>query len=230
MRKFTISLGVVGILAMSGHMAPAGTVYSNDFSSNSNGFTTGNIVTSPSNTAKFLGSFAQGGIPSTTLNLSSLQPFTTGTLSFDIDVILSMDGDGQLGFGRDAFIVSGTGLTTFDHDFANYPGNSQDYPVINSLPGTGSDPTLTNTFGYEFDNNPTINDTVYHITLPFTASGTSLSFTFAANTSEDVSNEFYGIDNVVVTTDAVPPVPEPASMTLLGASLLAFGAMRRRRG
>lgn len=47
----------------------------------------------------------------------------------------------------------------------------------------------------------------------------------------DVSffNEGFKIDNVVVTGEAITPVPLPASLPLMAAALAGFGIMRRRK-
>ncbi|MEO8812178.1 MAG: PEPxxWA-CTERM sorting domain-containing protein [Caulobacteraceae bacterium] len=209
-------------------------VYSNDFQGGSTaGFSSGSIQTSPNGSAEFLGPFAQGG--STTLSLSSLAAHSMVTVSFDVDVILSMDGDGQFGGGRDQFLVTTTApsaSTLLDNDYANYPGNTQDNggqgtPTIafHYAPQTGA--SSVNTFGYAFGGNPSIDDSVYHYTFTFADTASNLGFTFHGNTSEGVSNEFYGIDNVVVSINAPGGVPEPTTWALMLIGVGAAGATLR---
>lgn len=76
---------------------------------------------------------------------------------------------------------------------------------------------------------PTTNTFVQFITSAFTAGGTSgvLSFNGAVTNLSDIDS---AIDAVSINTlsNAVPPVPEPASMALLAAGLVAV-AFRRKR-
>jgi PEP-CTERM motif len=66
--------------------------------------------------------------------------------------------------------------------------------------------------------------------LTFTATSASTVLSLIGET--DSAGEFIGLDNVSVNVappSPPPSVPEPASMTLLGAGLVGVGVFRRRR-
>ena len=238
MRKTGLALGIFAA-AFGASAASAVTVYSNDFQSGSTAnFSGGSIVTSPNGTAKFLGALASGG--ATTLTLTGLAAHSTVTLNFDLDVILSMDGDGQFGGGRDQFLLTSAGTmirTLLDNDYAIFPGNTQDNggqgtPTIAGGYAAGTGALSKNTFGYAYNGDTNIGNAVYRYSFTFADAAPTISFTFRGNTSEGVDNEFYGIDNVSVATDAVAgAVPEPATwgMMLTGFGLIGFVARRAKR-
>ncbi len=232
MRFFPAGTAIIGVvlLASSGF---AGTVYSNDFESASTaGFSGGSITTAP-NGQNFLGEFGQGS--GTTLTLTGLAPHTT----ISLDVLLyvgSMDGVGPNiagGGSGDFFTVDYAGNSSgnvFDHAFANYAGggNTQDYPAAGSAPGTGA--TALDSLGYSGfpDSGNGIQDSTYTVDLDGIAdSAGTVSFTFTSLSNEGLDNEFYGIDNVVVSTDA-SATPEPSTI-FLGASGLLLLAGRKLR-
>jgi hypothetical protein len=225
-----VSLAVLG-LSVSPRLGWAGTIYSNNFSQNAADFTGGTITTAPSG-EQFLAFGGAGG--SATLNLSGIEPHSSLSLSFSLYVVGSMDGDGQNGGGGDYFTVNYAGsssATLFNYTFANYGGgNTQNYPVPGSAPGTGA--ASINALGYSGfpDSGNGIQDSEYAITLtPIIDSDGNVSFTFFDNSNEGMSNEFYGIDNVVVTD--VPSgvtVPEPGGLAMLVVGLGMAGYVRRR--
>jgi hypothetical protein len=235
-RFFPAGTAIIGValLASSGF---AGTVYSNDFESASTAdFSGGSINTSPSG-QHFLGEFGQSS--ATTLTLTGLAPHSTVTLGFTLDVVGSMDGVGPFiagGGNGDFFTVDYSGNSSgnvFDHAFANYAGgNTQDYPAALSAATSGS--AGTDTLGYTGfpDSGNGVQDSIYNFILsPIADSAGTISFTFTSLSNEALSNEFYGIDNVVVSTDA-SATPEPSTI-FLGASglcLLIARKLRAQRG
>jgi hypothetical protein len=222
-------LGIATAVALLSGSASAVTVYSNNFEGGSTaGFSAGTIQLVPNSSTSILGAFSQGA--STTLTLTGLAAHSNVTLNFTLDVVGSMDGDGENGGGPDNFVVTATPGTIFNQNFANFAGgNTQNYPTEPSAATTGA--AGVNTLGYSGfpDSGNGVQDSIYSVSLSFADTSSSLSITFAGDTSEPTSNEFYGLDNVVVTTDASAGIPEPASLALLWAGIAGLGFVRRRK-
>lgn len=216
-------------------------VYNNDFSANANGFNNTARSFTPTGNNPFLGEFSNSG--PITLSLTGLAPHTSTTLMFDFYAIRSLDGNATFGGGAgDSFITSvtqsGGGTTTLlSTNFANFPGNTQGFGGPNGSGGyiqTGSFAPQTgalsvNTLGYFFNGNP--QDAVYRFSFTFADTSPNLVFTFNDGLNEGVGNESYGLDNVRVTTNAVPnaAAPEPATLALLTPGMAAGLMMVRRR-
>jgi hypothetical protein len=235
---------LLGLTMLAALPANAATVYSNDFSNNANGFVGGSIETSPSG-EQYLANFQRS---TATLTISGLAANSTVTLGFTLDVIASMDGNGQNGGGPDFFNVGINGNSVFSNTFANFGGgNTQSYPganiapvasngvpTTNNSPGTGA--AGINTLGWtdicgcgsEFD------DSIYDISgLTGTANASGVAtIVFNDASNEAYMNEHYGIDNVLVDgTLAVAAVPEPSTwaMMILGFCGVGFMAYRRKQ-
>ncbi len=221
--------------------APA---YSNDFEARSTaGFSRGTILTAPSG-ERFLGGFGPNN--STTLTLSGLGTHTGVTLSFSLYAIGSLDGGppGALlaGGSGDYFKVTYIGTapetSAYNEAFANFGnGNTQTYPAINSSPATGA--ARVNALKYStFPNSGNnVQDAEYALSLTIPDTSPTLALRFYDASNEGASNEFYGIDNVVVSLNGVPasidpgalPIPEPSSVALLALGLLGTVLSRRPR-
>lgn len=185
-----------------------------------------------------------------TLNLAGLAAHDKVTISFDVYVINSWDGNGPLGnfdFGPDMFGVSladvtpgsATGLlTTFSNiDASERPevgatGALQSYPQpFPALPGSPafSGALEKGTLGYDFFGGGVgDDDSVYRITLTFDHTASNLSLSFFGLGLQDLSDESWGLDNVSVSLAGPAPIPLPAPALLLGSALLGLGALRRR--
>ncbi|MGE0859779.1 MAG: hypothetical protein AB7I01_11025 [Gammaproteobacteria bacterium] len=187
-----------------------------------------------------------------TLNLGGLAAHDKVTVSFDVYVINSWDGNGPLGnfcCGPDMFGVSladvtpgsATGLlTTFSNINASErpevgaTGALQSYPQpFPNLPGSPafSGALEVGTLGYDFfldGGGPGDDDSVYRISLTFDHTDSNLSLSFFGVGLQELTDESWGLDNVSVSLSAPAPVPLPAPALLLGSALLGLGALRRR--
>ena len=159
----------------------------------------------PIGNRRFLGQF---GNDTVSLSLNSLPTHKAVTLSFDLFVINTWDGnDSNPGEGPDIWDLSVVGGPTLLHTtFQNYPragDPTQSFP--DNYPG-GNHPARTgavenNTLGYI--NNGIPMDSVYHMsfTLPHTADSLTLNFT--AQGLQGLDDESWGFDNVSVSLTPV---------------------------
>jgi hypothetical protein len=235
MQAFLLASTLLGIAAIP---ARAATVYENDFSTGSTGnFTGGSVITSPSG-ENYLSDFGQfSAVHSATLTLSGLVPNSAVHLSFTLDAVGSLDGNGEWDtnapVGPDYFDVDINGTNAFHYNFANFTGgNTQSYPSANAAPGTGS--SATDSLGYTtfpaFQAG-SVQDRVYNgLVLDSMADASGMvQIVFKDLANQDRGDEFYGIDNVKVT-GTFAPTPLPASLPLLvsGLGVLGFAARRKR--
>lgn len=214
-------------------------VYSADFEtpvgsewSNTSRSTTPGTAAHPAD--RFLGEFGNGTV---SLTLSNLAPHTQVTLAFDLFVIRTWDGNGFGVDGPDNFDVKVTGgPTLLNTNFGNSPDavHRQAYPNMlppDGLGGTfplGTGAAEINTLGFFFSGNPA--DSVYRFNLSFTSSASTLVLNFHGAPNEVITNESWGLNNVLVSINAVNAVPEPASLAVFGVlAAVGVGVVRRRR-
>ncbi len=224
--KVVLSGSLVSILAAE---APAQVlIYSNDFEgpgpvgsewSDTSTDTTPGTVQHPAD--KFLGQFGSGTV---TLTLTDLPPaHTEVTVAFDLFVIRSWDGNGKYGLGPDEWNVGVEGVGAFNTTFSNWSGTDNqafpdEYPGGDNPPRTGA--IENNTLGYEFDDNP--QDAVYHASVPFAHTASTLVVTFSATGLQELTDESWGLDDVVIQVD----IPEPATVFLLALGGLVVSRRR----
>jgi hypothetical protein len=185
-------------------------------------------VESPNHLQRFLGEFGgppvgQPGDPdwnrtrvdqTVSLSLKGLGPHTRVTVSFDLYVLKSWDGNSRA-YGPDRFTlrVAG-GPVLLDTTFSNNPkvredGSYQSYPssngeVASNAPQTGA--ASTGTLGYS----NFFKDSTYHLSFTFPHADSALTLEFGSSLFEGkgTADESWGLDNVVVSAD-VPPGSEP---------------------
>lgn len=207
-------------------------VYFNDFESAALGnWSNPSKSITPVGNRGFLGEF---GNETVSLPLTNLPGHSSITLSFDLYIIRSWDGNiSTPGVGPDIWSVGmnhpGLGEHVFlGTTFANQPAawsRSQSYPLAY---GDGDSPMYAgamevNSLGYthrEFSLS-----SVYHMefTMP-EHSDSSAEFWFRASGLQGLADESWGLDNVRVT---VSGVPAPGAVALLGLGGVVIGRRRR---
>jgi len=159
----------------------------------------------------FLGQFSNQTV---SLNLADLPTHQTVTVSFDLFVLGSWDGNisinqGGNQVGPDIFRLSygSSGGELFRTTFSNWEPGSASEEVRQAYPGTvptGDFPGRTgaaenNTLGYTHSGYPgNIQDAVYHLSITFPHVDGTLQMNFGAEGLEEIANESWGIDNVQV--------------------------------
>ena len=235
----TLLTAMAGVLATaSGAQAQ---VYSQNFTSNTNGFAGGVYATTPTG-ERYIG-LANGS--STTLDVAT-SGFTALSLSFNLYALESLDGNGPDGGGPDNFLIylNGAVSPAYTINVANYTSgsNSQSYNgnLSQSGPGNSYAPltgaVARGTLGY---GTGPFGDSTYNVSFALPdAALTSIRFVGATNeaaidfTGQTTNgNEAYGIDNVVLSGQRLAgSVPEPASWAMMLLGFGSLGAAMRRKG
>ena len=174
-------------------------------------------VDSPNGKQRFLGEFGGPAIvtappydpqhfvrvdETVTLTLKNLRPHSQATVSFDLYVLKSWDGDNP-NYGPDRWSLSVAGGpalldTTFSNNFKTAPHDLslQNYPASNSKPQTSA--AAVNSLGYTF-----YGDSIYHLTFSFSHTSDTLILHFSSSLFEGkgAGDESWGLDNVRVSTN-----------------------------
>lgn len=191
------------------------TVYKSDFTKSADSaWSTYKTETSPGSKqmapTTFLGEFGAGTV---NLSLTNLPTHSSVTLTFDLYIIRTMDGNSSYpGLGPDMWslgVQNGPTLlsTTFSNitpqiaaAVGNFPeGFFQAFP--DAYPG-GNHPYQTgavavNALGFFINQFP--DDSIYHLTYTFPSTTSSLQFNFTSAQTQPVTDESWGLNNVVVS-------------------------------
>ena len=239
------AFSLLGLAALASSASAQTTIYSNNFSAGAGSEWSSNQTDTTPGTAahpadKFLGQF---GHQTTTLTLGSLAAHSQVTASFDLYMIRSMDGNGPVG-GPDPWLLTENGNTLINTNFCNAgPTRTQSFGGSNGAGGYftgGNYPSYTgatdytgateiHTLGYFYNGTPA--DSVYHFTFTFADPSNALALNFIGAQDQDITDESWGLDNVVVETNApLSAAPEPsetATLSLIGLGGLAVARRRK---
>jgi len=166
-----------------------------------------------------------GPIVSTVLTLNGLAAHDSVDINFLLAIIDSWDGVGG-NPGPDTFVVRVDGVDRFSQVFAIQSGSD----------GPGAPPDLGAVQNRGF--NPSFSDRGFDLgavgSLQFAHTGSSLTIEFftLAGGWQGGEDESWGLDNLTVDliTRQDAPIPEPATLSLLGLGLLgtAYRARKNR--
>ncbi len=147
------------------------------------------------------------------LSLSGLAPHTEMTVSFSLAMWDSIDS------GGDIFQVQVDGGFVINREFGNYYGES-------TGPGTVLTPPFTGFSTPDYGYNSYFRDSARAVSVTFAHSAPSLALSFQFPNSQGYTDESFGVDNLVVSINAVP---EPGTYALMGFGLAGLALMQRRR-
>ncbi len=168
----------------------------------------GNTDVTPIGSRRFLGQF---GNDTVSLRLTNLPPHTNVTVSLDLFIIRTWDGNAVTPDGPDLWKLSVAGGPALVHStFLNgpyydrppgtqsFPGN---YPNCDYPCGTGA--TEHNTLGFTWPEIGVV-DSVYNLVCTFPHTSNEVVLDFSGQVLEGLHNESWGLDNVSVAL-GLPP-------------------------
>ena len=198
----------------------ASIIYQNDFEESAGAeWSTSLLDVTPVGNRSFLGQFLNETV---SLSLDNLEAHNTMTVSFDLFVINSWDGTQVGGGGYDYFLLdvaNGANLLTTTFSNTEEFDHNQGYSALNP---NGDFEAMTgaaekNTLGYSF-----FGDSVYNLSFTFAHTGSSVQFDFSGMGLQNLADESWGLDNVVVETSTVNTIPEPTTLFLFALPLIAL--------
>ncbi|MBI2471526.1 MAG: hypothetical protein HYV59_09835 [Planctomycetes bacterium] len=180
------------------------TAFSDDFESGAQPeWSSTSVSTTPASERKFLGRFTNNTV---SLSLSGLPSHSNITIELDLFIIHSWDGN-PWNWGPDIWGIDINGSTTLKKTtFSNGYGPGQAYPGDYTNSSTyDSNSARTgavenNTLGYGSGG---WGDSVYHLSFTSSHSDSSVAFNFFGQNLQAVSDESWGLDNVVVKIEPV---------------------------
>lgn len=189
-------------------------VFSDDFESGvATGWSTTRSDATPYAQRRFLGQF---GNETATLRLSGLDAHNAVTVSFDLFIVRTWDGNNMI-VGPDRWLLQGDGATLIDTTFSNNDGPSypQTYPLrTGAFDHSGRNAAAeVNTLGFVPGCPQPIagvppRDAVYRISATFPHSAPTVRLDFSAAGLQAQCDESWGLDNVEVrAATLLTPLP-----------------------
>lgn len=186
-----------------------------------------NTDVTPIGNRSFLGQFGNGTV---SLNLTDLEDHSSVSISFDLFIIRTWDGNVTASYlgqalGPDIWSLGvRDGESLLYTTFSNNSNRTQAYP--DSYPDgvydffTGATEIKTLGFMYYAGS---IQDSVYHLSYTFPHTESSLILDFSAMNLQSLSDESWGLDNVSVTL-----IPEPCTIALVGFGSFLLNLKRKK--
>ncbi len=243
MRKFphaficTPALALASVLVMPA-AASAMAIYSENFNSgtvgsewstNSGTLAVDTAANSPNEMYLGLNDTFQFGLAnqSVFLNLSGLAAHTQVTLTFDMIIMRSMDGN-------EPFTLSAVGPGTLaSESFENLTSGGNPLGGSDNANGSGvfGHADAENSLGVTPDTNVgSIETALYRRSFTFDHSTSDLAITFSYSGLSSITDESWAIDNVLVESNAQSTAASaPATLPLVAAGLLGAAFVRRQR-
>jgi hypothetical protein len=171
-------------------------VYSQDFSAPVGAEWSNQLESTAPGGEKFLGEFSN---EATTLSLTGLAAHDSVTVSLDLYIIRSWDGTDP-DWGTDNMTITADGVSLLNTSFANTDGSLQNYPdaLGGSQVSAQTGAFAVNSLGFTYWGGQPI-DATYRLTFKFAHSSSSLTLALAALGLQNITDESWGIDNVVVS-------------------------------
>ncbi|HYV95993.1 MAG TPA: hypothetical protein VE967_00910 [Gemmatimonadaceae bacterium] len=146
---------------------------------------------------RFLGEFCNDSV---TLSLTGLAPHDSVSVALDFYIIRSWDGVGPNWAGPDEVTIKTDGTRRGVSTFSNIAGKSQHFPdatVSGHTHAAQTGATGVNTLGYTYWDGVPL-DATYHYAFKIPHTAGTLSVDFIAKGLQDINDESWGLDNIVI--------------------------------
>ena len=212
------STGTITAIVVAGPTLPGSLVYDEGFEGGGAlaEWSPATTDTAPATGDRFLGQFTND---TAQLTLADLPAHTEVVVSFDLYVLKTMDGNGEISseepdLGPDFWSLTADGSTLLRTTFSGYCG-LQSYPQnVLAVYGGCAGASATNTLGFQAYGDPDLAfDAVYPLSFRVPHSGETLTLRFQGSDMQPVEDESWGLDNVRVSIVAPvvanrPPVAQ----------------------